>query len=305
MVLLPVDVAALGSDGPRVRAALVTALRSTLKDDLRVFENPLPQDATTRCAARPVCLGEELAEDVDEVLAVRADRQGASSEVWGSLHLQVHQVPSGRVLLFSSPIAVASADRDVRALVVRAFEPARYLGLLDVVGVGVGGLLLVDGLPTSGHALRLRPGRHDVTVIHPDHTTTTATAWVLFEGNVRASVERAAPSPTPVTATPPPPATTQSTPGAPHFFPASLTLVASAAATAASAVALGVVVAQATGPTETLPRDVWWVCGISLAVGSWAAATSTAIEAIRLVQQRETRATTTVAHDSPVDGAEQ
>jgi hypothetical protein len=203
VALLPVDVAGVGADGPRVRAALVQELRAALGDDLVVVDEVGVPEGPGACTANAACLARVAVDGVDEVLLVRVDRGVLTADVWGHVTLRVHHVQSGRMLTFQAPISTTAADRDVRALVLRAYDPARLQGRLDVVGLADDDVLVVDGLRAAQPSLRLRAGRHDVTVWRGDGAGTTTTADVPLDGQVRVDAGPRSSGPVPSSSTRP------------------------------------------------------------------------------------------------------
>jgi len=282
VALLPVDVAATGADGPRVRAALVQALRAALRDELRVVDAAAVPQGAAVCAADVACVARVAGDDADEVLAVRVDRSGVTADVWARLALRVHQVRSGRVLTFEAPVSTTAADRDVRALVLRAYDPARLQGRLDVVGVADDDIVLVDGLRAARLSLRLRPGRHEVVVLRPDGARASTMVGVALDEQATVDV-----APWSLPASSPTPSTLAAGAGAVRpWWP----LVTHAALATASMVGLGVVAGRALGAGIPALRDVEWAGGISLLVVSVTATSSTVIEATRLSGDDESTA---------------
>jgi hypothetical protein len=278
VAMLPVDTTELGADGPRVRAALVQALRTTLRDDLlTIDEGKLPAGAAA-CAADPGCVaGVAGDDDVDEVLFVRADRAAATADVWGRVTFRIYQSRTGRTVTFEAPVSTTGADRDVRALVVRAFDPARYQGRLDIVGVAEDDVVLIDGLRAARQSLRLRPGRHVVEVLRPDGGRAKTTTDVRLDEQATVDVAPwSLPSTSSAAAVPPPR----------PWWP----LVAHGALAAASTATLGVFLVRADDPAIPVSRDVMLAGGISLAAVIVSATTAAAFEATRVV---------TSAHDAP------
>jgi hypothetical protein len=272
VALLPIDTSDLGADGPRVRAALVSALRTTLRDELRPVDEAAVPAGAAAGAADPGCVAHLGAgDDVDEVLFVRADRTTATADVWGRVTLRVYQSRSGRTLTFEAPVSTTSADRDVRALVLRAFEPARYQGRLDIVGVADDDVVVVDGLRAARQSMRLRPGRHAVEVLRPDGSRAATSCDVVLDERTSIDV---APWSLPATT-----ATTTATESGPRpWWP----LVTHGALAVASVAGLGVFVVSAADPSITPPRDATLAGGISLAAIAAAATTAAGLEAARV-----------------------
>jgi hypothetical protein len=286
VAMLPVDTTELGADGPRVRAALVQALRTTLRDDLlTIDEGTLPAGAAA-CAADPGCVaGVAGNDDVDEVLFVRADRIAATADVWGRVTFRIYQSRTGRTVTFEAPVSTTGADRDVRALVVRAFDPARYQGRLDIVGVAEDDVVLVDGLRAARQSLRLRPGRHVVEVLRPDGGRAKTTTDVALDEQVTVDV---APWSLPSTAAPAGPAATPR-----PWWP----LVTHGALAVASTAVLGVFLVRADDPADPVSRDVMVAGGISLAAAIVTSTTAAAFEATRVIASATDAPTTATNAD--------
>ncbi len=273
VALLPIDTTALGADGPRVRAALVQALRTTLRDDLFFVDDAAVPAGAAACAADPGCVAAIAGgDDVDEVVFVRADRAGATADVWGRVGLRVYQARTGRTLDHEAPVSTTSADRDVRGLVVRVFDPARYLGRLDIVGVAEDDVVLVDGLRVVRQSVRLRPGRHVVEVLRPDGGRAATTCDVALDGQASVDV---APWSLPSTAR-----------GAAHAPPSPRAwwpLAAHAGLAVASTAALGVLAVAASDAGILPSRDVVAAGGISLTLVAAVSTTATVVEIARVV----------------------
>jgi hypothetical protein len=289
VALLPIDAVELGADGPRVGAALEQAVRRTIGEDLRVVDPSIVDGDSGACLADDRCVARIAGDDADEVLFVRVDRVGATASVWGRVVLTLRPVRGGRILTFAAPVTTATADDDVRALLLRAYEPAGYQGSLDIRGRAAADVILVDGLRIEGTPLRLRPGSHDIVVWRADGRRTSTTVIVPFAGRVAVDVSR-----------PPEPATgssdgeasattaTRRQPGVrraasepPMDARSGWPLAAHAGIALAAVVGLGVV--GVVGEEAAIPpaRDVARAGGISLVMVAVAATTAAVIEAVR------------------------
>jgi hypothetical protein len=293
VVLLPVDVDGLGPDGPRARAALLQALRTTLGAELLVRQDvPVAPAAgmspAGACRASATCLAAVAAgEDVDEVVHVRADRVGAGAQVWGRVVLEILPARGERTLTLTTTLSTGAADRDLRGLVLRAFDPTRYVGRLAVLGVVAGDVLLVDELPASSTTLALRPGPHVVRVCHRDGSEIVVPVDVVLDERVvvdvapaaRSSIGAATTAPTTTTAEP---TTTTAEPTTRPLWPAALHAGVALVAAGTAAVA---VVGAATGGIR---RDVGAVAGISVSSVVVASGVAAATELLRVVDSRRT-----------------
>jgi hypothetical protein len=272
--LLPVDARGLGADGPRAQAALVAALKDVVGGALVVVDAPAPDGAGPPCVDDRGCLTAVARQhEADEVVAVTIER-GLDAAHWGHVVVRVFDADGAPRATLSSSITSTHAASDVRALALRAFDPARYAGRIDVTGAAPDDVVSVDGLRISSSSLVVRPGAHRVRV--------QRAGAVIVDQRVRVSLdERAVVDVAAVVAAP----STVATDGGPTIASTPAAIVVPAivpAAIAVLAVATGGVLLMrdvVVPPAIQLARDVDVVAGIHLGVVA-ALATTAAVAVV-------------------------
>jgi hypothetical protein len=179
--LLPPDARAMGADEARAVRATVDVAREILKGRLRaIAATELPADAD-RCLAETACRTGLLQRlEVDELAAVTLTPatavNGADDGAFAAARLLVW-TPEGPGFDASTRL---TGDRDLRGLLTRGLDPGRDTARLDITGLDVDDIVLIDGLRSEERA-RLASGAHTIVVLHADGTRTTMPLTLAFE----------------------------------------------------------------------------------------------------------------------------
>jgi hypothetical protein len=179
VAVLPIEVVDFGVRADGVREQIGAAGREVLGPRYLPVEAPPPCRTDAACLER-IARGREA----DEVAVVRL-RRGDGPGRYAEAEIALHDARGQRLHTFLQPIDAATAALDVRALFVRAFDPGRFTGTLEVFGLAPGEALYVDGLQAAGPKLDVSVGPHHVEAVGADGGVRAADVRVSFGQRAR------------------------------------------------------------------------------------------------------------------------
>ncbi len=201
-IFLPIDVDGLGTDADRVKTAIQAEASRALKSSVVELDGAEVSAAAASagvdaCVSNAACVSALIeAHDDSELVQVSARRTG-DLDPWAVVQLRIFG--SAGVATFESEQSI-SGDTDVRALMLRAFAPARSTARLDIVGVVDGDVVLIDDIVGATTSL-LSAGPHRVQVVHSDGSATTTD--IVLKYDEQRVLELQANAPAEVRASPP------------------------------------------------------------------------------------------------------
>jgi len=185
--VLPVDATAMGADATRMRLAVVEVTRDVLREQYVAIDDAALKDP--RCRETVDCMKGVIARAGVDDAAFMAVRPGPTSDITAVVSVQIYNTDG--VGSFTATEALSrSRTTDLKALLLRSFDPQRYLGRVEFTGVGPGEALWIDGV-VANTTSTLRPGEHTARINHTDGSTTVFPFTVVFGERVQVAVPRA------------------------------------------------------------------------------------------------------------------
>lgn len=185
--VLPVDATAMGADATRLRLAVVEVARDVLREQYVAIDDAALKDAG--CRTTVDCMKGVLARAGVDDAAFITVRGGDGKDITAVVSVQVFN--SDGVGNFTATQALSRLrSTDLKALLLRSFDPQQYLGRVEFTGVDSGAELWIDGV-IANTTSTLRPGEHTARVNHADGSSTVFPFTVAFGERVQVAVPRA------------------------------------------------------------------------------------------------------------------